>query len=93
LSQCLACYWGWSCQFVLVGSTAWLPNLLDLFLLILIHVNTSVFLSNCTPVSLHLLKCSCALTLSCLFTSECDSGAPRSHFKYRVIKQSLSTWW
>jgi hypothetical protein len=25
------------------------------------------FLSNCTPVSLHMLKCSCALTLSCLF--------------------------
>jgi hypothetical protein len=25
-------------------------------------------LSNCTPVSLHMLKCSCALTLSCLFT-------------------------
>jgi len=26
------------------------------------------FLSNCTPVSLHMLKCSCAHTLSCLFT-------------------------
>jgi len=25
------------------------------------------FLSNCTPVSLHMLKCSCAHTLSCLF--------------------------
>jgi hypothetical protein len=25
------------------------------------------FLSNCTPVSLHKLKCSCAHTLSCLF--------------------------
>jgi hypothetical protein len=32
--QCLACYWGWSCQFVLVGSTVWLPYLLDLFLLL-----------------------------------------------------------
>ena len=25
------------------------------------------FLSNCTPVSLHMLKCSCAHTVSCLF--------------------------
>jgi hypothetical protein len=25
-------------------------------------------LSNCTRVSLHMLKCSCALTVSCLFT-------------------------
>src|SRR5215475_10165232 len=25
------------------------------------------FLSKCTPVSLHMLKCSCAHTLSCLF--------------------------
>ena len=25
------------------------------------------FLSNCTPVSLHMLKCSCAHTLSCLY--------------------------
>jgi len=25
------------------------------------------FLSSCTPVSLHMLKCSCAHTLSCLF--------------------------
>jgi len=25
------------------------------------------FLANCTPVSLHMLKCSCAQTLSCLF--------------------------
>jgi hypothetical protein len=23
--QCLVCYWGWSCQFVLIGSTVWLP--------------------------------------------------------------------
>jgi hypothetical protein len=40
--QCLACYWGWSCQFGFVGSTVWLPYLLDLFLLILVHVHTSV---------------------------------------------------
>jgi hypothetical protein len=32
--QCVACYWGWSCQFVFIGSTVWLPYLLDLFLLI-----------------------------------------------------------
>jgi hypothetical protein len=32
----MACYWGWSCQFVLVGSTVWLPYLLQLFLLIII---------------------------------------------------------
>jgi hypothetical protein len=25
------------------------------------------FLANCTPVSSHMLKCSCAHTLSCLF--------------------------
>jgi len=31
------------CQFVLVDSTIWLPCLLDLFLLILAHVHTSVF--------------------------------------------------
>jgi hypothetical protein len=29
--QCLACYWGWFCQFELVGSTVWLRYLLDLF--------------------------------------------------------------
>jgi len=32
------------------------------------HMFIPVFLSNCTPVSLHMLKCSCAHTLSCLFT-------------------------
>jgi hypothetical protein len=37
--QRLACYWGWSCQFVFFGSTVWLPYLLDLFLLILVHVH------------------------------------------------------
>jgi len=53
---------------VLVDSTICLPCLLDLFLLILAHIHTSVFfLSNCTPVSLHMLKCSCTHTLSCLF--------------------------
>jgi hypothetical protein len=36
--QRLACYWGWFCQFVLVGSTVWLTYLLDLFLLILVHI-------------------------------------------------------
>jgi hypothetical protein len=61
LLQCMACYWEWSCQFVLVGSTVRLPYLLDMFLLILAHVYTSVFLSSCTLVFLHILKCSCAL--------------------------------
>ena len=32
------------------------------------HMFIPVFLSNCTPVYLHMLKCSCAHTLSCLFT-------------------------
>jgi hypothetical protein len=41
--QCLACYWGWSCQFLFVGSTVWLPYLLDLFLLILVHVHTRYY--------------------------------------------------
>jgi hypothetical protein len=40
--QCPTCYWGWSCQFVFVGSTVWLPYLLDLFLLISVHVHTRV---------------------------------------------------
>ena len=31
------------------------------------HVHTGVFLSSCTPVSLHMLKCSWAHALSCLF--------------------------
>jgi hypothetical protein len=30
------------------------------------HMFIPVFLSYCTPVSLHMLKCSCALTLSCI---------------------------
>jgi hypothetical protein len=33
MSGLLLGIWGWSCQFVLVGSTVWLPYLLDLFLL------------------------------------------------------------
>jgi hypothetical protein len=41
--QCLICYWEWFCQFAHVASTVWLPYLLDLFLLILVHVRTSVF--------------------------------------------------
>jgi hypothetical protein len=53
-------------QFELVNSTVWLRCLPGLFLLILGHVRTRVFLVNCTPVSLHMLKCSCAHTLSCL---------------------------
>jgi hypothetical protein len=34
--------WGWFCQFTLVQSTIWLPCLLELFLLILVHADTSV---------------------------------------------------
>ena len=64
---CLVCCWGQFCQFVLVDSTIRLPCLLDLFLLISAHVHTGVCLSNCTAVSLHMLKCSCAHTVSCLF--------------------------
>jgi hypothetical protein len=33
------------------------------------------FVSNCTPVSLHMLKCSCAPTISCLFIYEYYSFA------------------
>ena len=55
---------------VLSVCICWFHNMvtlcLDLFLLIVAHVHTSVFLSICTPVSLHMLKCSCAHTLSCL---------------------------
>ena len=52
----------------LADSTVWSRYLLDLFLLILVHVRTNVFLYICTPISLHMLKGSCALTLSCRFT-------------------------
>src|SRR5215469_15006946 len=45
------------CQFALADSTVQSPCLLDLLLLILVHVRTSVFLSSCTPISLHMLKC------------------------------------
>jgi hypothetical protein len=38
---CLVYWWGWFCQFALV-STIWLPCLLNLFLLILVHAYTSV---------------------------------------------------
>jgi hypothetical protein len=36
--QCLACYWGWSCQFVLIDSAVGLPYLLDLFLMMMIII-------------------------------------------------------
>jgi hypothetical protein len=45
---CLVCCWEWFCLFALVDSTIWLPFLLGLFVLILVHVRTSVFLSNFT---------------------------------------------
>jgi hypothetical protein len=58
----LACYWGWSCQVAFVGSTVRLPYLLDLFLLILVHVHTSVlclivplFPCICWSVAVHSL--------------------------------------
>jgi hypothetical protein len=38
LLQYLACYLWWSCQLALVGSTVWLPYLLDMFLLIYIII-------------------------------------------------------
>jgi hypothetical protein len=31
--QRLACYWGWSCQFVLVGSTVWLPYIIIIIII------------------------------------------------------------
>ena len=62
------CGWVWFYQFVLVDSTIWLitlPPLLDST-----DFGTcsyQCFLSSCTPVSLHMLKCRWANTLSCLF--------------------------
>ena len=47
-------FWGSFCQFVLVDSTVRLPCLLDLFLLILAHVHTSVL---CPIVPLFLCIC------------------------------------
>jgi hypothetical protein len=45
------------------------------------------FLSNCTPVSLHMLKCSCALTLSCLFMycSFASIGHYYYYYYYRLL--------
>ena len=57
---CLVWCWGWLCQFVLVDSTIWLPCLLDSFLVILVHVHTSVFCP-IVLVSSHMFKCSFVL--------------------------------
>ena len=64
LGLCLVC-WGWFYQFVDVDSTIWLP-----YPLVSTDFGTcsyQCFLYSCTPVSLHMLKCSWAHTLSCLF--------------------------
>jgi hypothetical protein len=53
--QCLACYWGWSCQFVFAGSTVWLPYLLACFCWFW-YMFIPVFLSSCTPLSLHMFN-------------------------------------
>jgi hypothetical protein len=51
---CLVCCWGWFCLSALVDSTVWLPCLLGLFVLILVHVHTSV-----TCPTLPLFPCIC----------------------------------
>ena len=56
---------------VLSVCTCWFHNMVTL-LPCLVSTNLGTcsywcFLSNCNPVSLHMLKCGCAHTLSCLF--------------------------
>ena len=56
---------------VLSVRTCWFHSMVTLFpRLVSVDFGTcsyQCFLSNFTPVSLHMLKCSCAHTLSCLF--------------------------
>jgi hypothetical protein len=89
--QCLACYWGWSCQFVFVGSTEQLPYLLNLFLLILVHVHTSVLCLIVPPV-----PCICwsvavhPLTLSCLFIYRSFASIGHADMMWSIVS---SNWW
>jgi hypothetical protein len=76
---CLACYWGWFCRFALVDSTIWLPYLLELFLLILVHVSTSVFLSNCTPASLHVIIVIIIIVVTIIAFSVADKNCPSAN--------------
>jgi len=48
---------GWLCRFALVDSLVCLSYLHDVFLLILVQYMLTALLSNFTPVSLHILKC------------------------------------
>jgi hypothetical protein len=58
--------WGWFYQFLVVDSTIWLPYPFTCFYLFC-TCSYQCFLSSYTLVSLHTLKCTWALTLSCLF--------------------------
>ena len=62
---------GWLLGIVLLVCACWVHNMVTLPpWLVSTDFGTcsyQCFLSNCTPVSLHTLKCSCAHTLSCLF--------------------------
>jgi hypothetical protein len=48
------------------------------------------FLSSCTPVSLHMLKCSCALTLSCLFIYCSFASIGHADRMWSIVS---SNWW
>ena len=60
---CLVYCYGWFCRFALVDSTIWLPCLLDLFLLILVHADTSVL----CPI-LHLFPCICCSEINIIIS-------------------------
>jgi hypothetical protein len=45
------------------------------------------FVSNCTPVSLHMLKCSCALTLSCFFIYCLFESIAQSDIMWSIVAE------
>jgi hypothetical protein len=48
------------------------------------------FASNCTPISLHMLKCSCAPTLSCLFIYCSFASTGHADMMWSIVS---SNWW
>lgn len=83
-------FWGWFCIFALFNSTMWLACLLYLFALIFAHDHTTVFLSNLTSVTLHMLTCSLAHTLSRLFM--CGSFANIGNANIMCSSASSNCW-
>ena len=84
---CMVYCWGWFCQFALVDCTIWLPCLLS------IDVATCSYkcsLFNFTPISLHMLKCSWAHTLSCLFMYCSFASTGHAHIMCSIV--SPTSW-